>query len=87
MAHLIKVERFDDGTAVKYVFPGGYPLFYITRRGDCLCPSCAGECEDNAPSDTDRYPDEIIAADANWENPILYCDACDERIESAYNDD
>lgn len=28
-----------------------------------------------------------IAADANWEDPHLYCDNCNQRIESAYADD
>lgn len=58
---------------------GGYPLFYLDARNNVLCPDCANE--------NDEFDQPIVAADANWENPHLYCDHCSQRIESAYAED
>jgi hypothetical protein len=64
-------------------FPGLYPIYYLTKDGGILCPKCVnanlGLCADS--SDSQWY---VIASDANWENPILFCDNCGCRIESAY---
>lgn len=76
----IKPHVRDDGTLAKYAWPGGYPLVYLSRRGNVLCPDCATESlgdEDDPPVD----------GDANWEDPSLYCDECSQRIESAYAED
>ena len=74
----IKVERFDDGKPRRFTSVGSYPIFYVTRRGQCLCPVCAGD-EERAEQN-----DPIVAQCPNWEDPAFYCDACGERIESAY---
>jgi hypothetical protein len=58
---------------------GGYPLVYITRDGESVCPKCADK-------DVDRSQ-EVISADVNWEDPDLYCDDCGTRIPSAYSED
>lgn len=65
----------------KYVWPGGYPLFYLTKRGDCLCPDCAQVSIDSS------HEDVVIIADTNWEDNELYCDDCNNRIPSAYNEE
>ncbi len=75
-----KVGRFEvmrDGTLPKFTSIGSYPLFYVTMESECLCADCANT----------RTQDSIDAADANWEDPSLYCDECGERIESAYAED
>jgi hypothetical protein len=66
----------DDGTLPAYAWPGGYPLFYIDEENNVLCPDCANK--------NDEFDKPIVAADANWEDPDLYCDHCSARIESAY---
>lgn len=76
----IKVDRFDDDKPRRFTLIGGYPIFYVTKRGQCLCPDCAG-----AEEATD--PTAIVAQCPNWEDPTFYCDACGERIESAYAED
>ena len=77
--HLAHI-RGSDRKLPKYAWPGGYPMFYVTKRGNVLCPDCA-----NAEGkDSDDPP---VAHDANWEDPNLYCDACSQRIESAYAED
>jgi hypothetical protein len=61
-----------------YAWPGGYPLFFLDKENNVLCYDCAIK-EDYS------YP--IVAYDANWEDPHLFCDDCGKRIESAYAED
>jgi hypothetical protein len=72
------LPRDSKGQLVKYAWPGGYPVLYVTELSNVLCPDCANR-------DTDS--DVPVAADINWEDPSLYCDDCSERIESAYAED
>ena len=72
--------RDSDGKLSTFAWPGGYPIFYLDKHDNVLCPACANEHEpgeDDAP----------VHADVNWEDPSLYCDECSERIESAYAED
>lgn len=63
----------SDGHLVAHVWPGGYPVYYLCEDGSILCNVCAnGERE------------SIIGAECNWEDPDMYCDECNGRIESAY---
>lgn len=74
------LQRFEDGTLPAFAFPGGYPLLYLTQAGLTVCPECANDTEKGEG-------DPVVAADANWEDPLLYCDDCGERIPSAYMED
>lgn len=74
----------SKGKLSSYAWPGGYPLFYVQTHGpkgrkeqEILCPDCANASD----------PRQLTGADANWEDPGLYCDRCGERIESAYAED
>ena len=69
----------DDGELPAFAWPGGYPLFYLDSENNVLCPKCA--------NDNDEYSAQLIDCDANWEDPLLYCDHCSERIPSAYAED
>lgn len=78
--------RDGDGNVHRYAWPGGYPLYYTTADCGVLCPLCV-DAEAEAIAEADATGDDqwrLIAADVNWEDPHLYCDHCDERIESAY---
>lgn len=69
----------------KYAWPGGYPIFYVTPDGGCLCPDCAN---DNLNLTFDGADDwRIVATDINYENTALYCDHCGGQIEPAYGED
>ncbi len=68
----------------KYAWPGGYPIFYITEDGGVLCPDCANT-EDTTDTDDPQW--RIVGAEVNYEDPELYCDNCNGRIESAYAED
>lgn len=62
-----------------YVWPGGYPLWYLTESGMTICPKCA-----NNP---DVHDDAPIAHDVNWEDETLLCDDCGTSIPCAYPED
>ncbi len=68
-----------------YAWPGGYPMFYVTKDCGVLCPDCANKEIDlcNDPHDPQWY---IIGADVNYEDTGLYCDNCNKLIEAAYAD-
>jgi len=69
----------STGKLRKYTDLGCYPLLYVTKSNQCLCADCA--------TNNDEDYDPIVAVDANWENPLLFCDDCNNRIESAYAED
>ena len=73
LAHI----RDAHGKLPAYAWPGGYPIFYLTKKGNVLCPKCANK-------EGVRSEDPPTAHDANWEDPDLYCEGCNKRIESAY---
>ena len=82
---------------IKYAWPGGYPVYYLAERGwrdietgildwahhnreiDTCCASCASKASE--------YDLILIGQEANYEDTELYCDVCNERIESAYAED
>ena len=69
----------DDGKLPNYAWPGGYPIFYVDKENNILCPECANK--------GDEYSFPIVDFDINYEDKTLYCDDCSRHIESAYGDD
>lgn len=69
-----------------YIFPGVYPIFYLTKDNGVLCAQCANDHEELTKdvSDPQWY---IVTSAVNWEDESLYCEHCCTRIESAYGDD
>lgn len=68
---------------------GCYPLFYYCADGGALCPACVDENRDEIDAAAE-YADKqwlVVGVEANYENTELFCDHCNERIESAYADD
>ena len=74
-----RFERMTDGTLAKYTSIGCYPIFYLDPGTECLCADCARKAEAEG--------EPIDGQAVNWEDPDLYCAACEERIESAYAED
>lgn len=74
-----------------YAWPGGYPKFFVTADGGCLCFPCAKKEKRTIRSAIRRNDRtggwQVIGCDVNWEDPSLFCDNCSERIESAYAED
>jgi hypothetical protein len=64
------------GKLPSYVWPGGYPVYYITPKGEILCPICAND-EENLLE---------LEYEINWEDEDLYCEGgC--KIPSAYGEE
>jgi len=76
--------RMDNGKLPAYAWPGGYPMFYLAKDNGVLCPKCANEFMPDRDNDEQLEP---VAYDVNWEDSALYCEHCNERIESAYGED
>jgi hypothetical protein len=76
MSNAIPVNEWN-ARPIKYSWPGGYPVFYVTEHGNVLCSECAATTTEDNP---------VTDCDANWEDPDLYCEKCSNRIESAYAD-
>lgn len=74
----------DQLAASPYAWPGGYPLFAITSDGGALCRHCVKSEREAIGTTTGTDGWCVVAVEANWENPALYCDHCGQRIESAY---
>ena len=73
---------------------GSYPKFYITADGGVLSTEAVRANLLQIGRAMTRLKDHpchdqwrVIAVEINWENPELYCDDTNERIESAYAED
>ena len=74
---------------------GSYPVFWLTADGETLShEACMANCLQIARaiktgpgcgSDVEQW--RVVAYDANWEDPAMFCDDTGKRIESAYAED
>jgi hypothetical protein len=74
-----------------YVWPGGYPIFFVTSDGGALSFATAWKeraviVQAIVDNDT-RGGWHVFGSDVNWEDPELYDDHTGNRIESAYAED
>lgn len=73
----------------KYVWPGGYPTFFMCDNGDALCWDCAKHNRRDIVSDVATATDtgwRVAGLTINYEEPDLTCDHCHTLIPSAYGD-
>lgn len=75
-----KLPRDESGRLISYAWPGGYPVLYLDKHNETLCPDCANEAE------TNDNLDPAVAYYIHWEGPAEYCAECSKPIESAYGD-
>jgi hypothetical protein len=71
--------KLEDGTFRTHMWPGIYPVFYITRDERSLCPTCVNNNRDEVATNESW---QVIAVQINHKNNELYCDHCSKRIES-----
>lgn len=74
----------------QYAWPGGDPLFFITRDGAALCFECVRKEWRQVVYDFLHNCStgwRVEACDVNYESNDLFCDHCSEQIESADGDD
>ena len=77
----------DQLSANPYAWPGGYPRFAVTHDGGVLCHECCKSERSSIGTTTGSDGWGVVALEANWEDPELFCDHCGARIESAYAED
>ena len=70
-----------------YSWPGGYPRYAITDDCGAICSGCAKDEFDRLDEAEPHDGFYINMLTVNWEDNDLYCDHCNDRIESAYGDD
>jgi hypothetical protein len=84
---MYSVDQFKTDLQQPYVWPGGYPRFFVTSDGAALSFKAAADNQQlitDAIVDNDNSGWRIIGCDINWEDSNLYCDHIGDRIESAY---
>lgn len=69
-----KLSDEDQHQMMKYIWPGGYPVYYITEENETVCAECANH----------ETSDPVEYWTVNYEDDDLYCADCNEKIESAY---
>lgn len=77
------ILMFNATDVLRYAWPGGYPVFHVTNDGAALCTDCV-QAEMEQCSDPNAHGWYVVGHDVNWEDPELFCDHCNARIESAY---
>lgn len=81
------IARDEDGKFQAYTMPGCYPVYHVCDDGGILCPSCANDPRNPVHIDKPNDGWRIIGSDVNYEDPDLFCDHCNQGIESAYAED
>ena len=88
---LAPYARSADGRLLRYAWPGGYPIAYVTGMGEVVCPDCADEIRERGE---ERAEDRPADGDVTWEvggdDPEVdwpLCDDCGQRLEVAYPPD
>ena len=81
------LDRFSDGKGglVESVWPGGYPIVYIDKWGDCICAKCANAVL-QFPILARSVKTLISHGEVFFEGPDEVCARCNDIIESAYGD-
>lgn len=72
----VRIKRDLDGRLPAFAWPGGYPIFYLDKQENILCPECAS-----------REVEDVVDSDVNWEDDNLTCDDCGRPIDCAYPPD
>lgn len=72
-----------------YAFPGGYPIAYICKNDDVMCPHCINKniVQIDDAIKNRRSDWNVIASFVNYEDESLYCVHCSRHIPSAYGKD
>lgn len=70
----------------KWAWPGGYPIYYVTKDVGILCADCANkELDRTLEVDDEQF--YIVAGEINYEDNELQCDHCNCNINPAYSGD
>lgn len=76
---ILSMAAENDGVLPTFAWPGGYPIVYLDKANNTLCPACANK--------NDEFSEPLTAFYLNYEDNDCFCDHCGDQIESAYADD
>lgn len=65
---------------------GGYPLFYVMKDGEPMCPKCLNENLGLVLAKDDEQW-TVEGCDINYEDEALYCSHCGTKMPSAYGEE
>lgn len=71
----------DNNKLLRFTWPGGYPVIYLDKKDNVLCPDCAQKALDNI-----EETNKPVHGDIYYEGAPLTCEDCNTEIESAYGD-
>lgn len=81
-----RIHRDEQGKAISYAWPGGYPIVYIMDDGEVLCPDCVNDPANPVHEGGDADGWRVEGSDIFYEGPAATCVHCNKVIESAYGD-
>jgi hypothetical protein len=70
-ASIQKMRANNGGSLPAYAWPGGYPIYYVTKDNMVLCADCANTNDSRHGMDS-----PIVACDTQEEPSYLDCDGC-----------
>ena len=76
-----------NGPYASMLWPGGYPLFFITSDGGALSFDSVRENYREISQAIRSHSNcgwRVVGCDVNWEDSDLYCAHSNEKIESAH---
>lgn len=82
-------EQFRQDLEQPYVWPGGYPRYFVTLDGEALSYEAAKENQPLIEQEIEERSNcgwRVVACDVNWEDPALICVHTGKTIPSAYGD-
>ena len=83
------IQQFSKDLDEPYVWPGGYPRYFITNDGAAFSFDAARENRqiiEQSISEGCNDGWQVVACEINWEDSSLTCDHTNKPIESAYCD-
>lgn len=85
----MKTKAVKEFIRHPYAWPGGYPRFAVCDDGAALCHKCTkanAKLIIRSTREEARDGWDVAGVDINYEDETLYCEHCNERIESAYGE-
>lgn len=78
--------RERGGNLISYTLLGGYPVLYVDRNGDVVCPDCANLFESDPEWRHEWEDNRPWIQFVHYEGPAEHCSHCNAEVESAYGD-
>jgi len=78
------IKLTDKGLVMHYAFPGGYPIFYLTKENETLCPQCV-QTNISDCCNVDDVSWYVESTGINYEDDNMMCCECNATIDCAYD--